>query len=44
MVIWGHSLSGWILGVLGLASIAEFFVEDLPRIGEYYLDGMHIAW
>ncbi|MGF6392285.1 hypothetical protein QFZ86_001182 [Pseudomonas plecoglossicida] len=40
----GLQVSGWILGVLGLASIAEFFVEGLPRIGEYYLDGICIAW
>ena len=40
----GLQVSGWILGVLGLASIAEFFVEGLPRIGEYYLDGIRIAW
>ncbi|EJN36757.1 hypothetical protein PMI38_03796 [Pseudomonas sp. GM84] len=23
---------------------AEFFIEGLPRIGEYYLDGIRIAW
>ncbi|WP_060507886.1 DUF6861 domain-containing protein [Pseudomonas sp. NBRC 111124] len=40
----GLKVSGWILGVLGLASIAEFFLEGLPRIGEYYLDGIRIAW
>ncbi|MFJ4396919.1 DUF6861 domain-containing protein [Pseudomonas sp. NPDC089396] len=40
----GLKVSGWILGVLGLASIAEFFIEGLPRIGEYYLDGIRIAW
>lgn len=40
----GLKVSGWILGVLGLASIAEFFIDGLPRIGEYYLDGICIAW
>ncbi|CAI3807392.1 hypothetical protein GLGCALEP_04636 [Pseudomonas sp. MM221] len=40
----GLKVSGWILGVLGLASIAEFFLDGLPRIGEYYLDGIRIAW
>lgn len=40
----GLKVSGWILGVLGLASIAEFFIEGLPRIGEYYLNGIRIAW
>ncbi len=30
--------------MLGLVSVAEFFVEGLPRIGEYYLDGINIAW
>jgi len=40
----GLKVSGWILSVLGLASIAEFFIEGLPRIGEYYIDGISIAW
>ncbi|WDY59605.1 DUF6861 domain-containing protein [Pseudomonas sp. PSKL.D1] len=40
----GLTVSGWILGVLGLASVAEFFIDDLPRIGEYYLNGIHAAW
>jgi hypothetical protein len=40
----GLHVSTWILGVLGLMSIAEFFVEGLPRIGEYYLTGINIAW
>jgi hypothetical protein len=40
----GLKVSGWILGALGLASIAEFFIEGLPRIGEYYIDGISIAW
>jgi hypothetical protein len=40
----GFKVSGWILGVLGIASLAEFFVDGLPRIGEYYLDGIRIAW
>ncbi|WP_343595604.1 DUF6861 domain-containing protein [Pseudomonas sp.] len=40
----GFKVSGWILGVLGIASLAEFFVDGLPRIGEYYLDGIGIAW
>lgn len=31
--VMGLKVSGWILGALGLASIAEFFVEGLPRIG-----------
>ncbi|MCI0912451.1 DUF6861 domain-containing protein [Pseudomonas putida] len=40
----GLKVSGWILGALGLASIAEFFIDGLPRIGEYYIDGIRIAW
>lgn len=40
----GLQVSTWILGVLGLASIAEFFVDGLPAIGEYYLRGINIAW
>ncbi|MEG2042612.1 MAG: hypothetical protein RR068_16080, partial [Hafnia sp.] len=40
----GLQVSTWILGVLGLTSIAEFFVEGLPAIGKYYVDGINIAW
>ncbi|NWC83556.1 hypothetical protein HX798_25180 [Pseudomonas putida] len=40
----GLKVSGWILGALGLASIAEFFIDGLSRIGEYYIDGIRIAW
>ncbi|MBA6109019.1 hypothetical protein H4C48_01445 [Pseudomonas asiatica] len=40
----GLKVSGWILGALGLASIAEFFIEGLPRIGECYVDGIRFAW
>ncbi|VVO28166.1 DUF6861 domain-containing protein [Pseudomonas fluorescens] len=40
----GLQASTWILGILGLTSIAEFFVEGLPRIGEYYLTGISTAW
>ncbi|MEX5683921.1 MULTISPECIES: DUF6861 domain-containing protein [Pseudomonas] len=40
----GLQASTWILGILGLSSIAEFFVEGLPRIGEYYLTGINTAW
>lgn len=40
----GLKVSGWVLGVLGLSSIAEFFIDGLPRIGEYYLDGIRSAW
>jgi hypothetical protein len=40
----GLQVSTWILGILGLTSIAEFFVEGLPRIGEYYLTGINAAW
>ena len=40
----GLQVSTWILGALGLVSVAEFFVEGVPRIGEYYLDGINIAW
>ncbi|WP_223590401.1 DUF6861 domain-containing protein [Pseudomonas sp. A-R-19] len=39
----GLQVSTWILGILGLTSVAEFFVEGLPRIGEYYLHGINIA-
>ncbi|MFJ2982589.1 MULTISPECIES: DUF6861 domain-containing protein [unclassified Pseudomonas] len=40
----GLQVSTWILGILGLTSIAEFFVEGLPSIAHYYLDGINIAW
>jgi hypothetical protein len=36
--------SGWILGVLGLAAVAEFFVNGLPQIAEYYWRGIQTAW
>lgn len=42
--VMGLKVSGWILGALGLASIAEFFIDGLPRIGEYYVDGIRFAW
>ena len=40
----GLQASGWLLGILGLQSIAEFIVEALPRIGNYYLSGIQTAW
>ncbi|MNJ33499.1 hypothetical protein D3C77_281850 [compost metagenome] len=42
--VMGLKVGGWILGVLGLSSIAEFFIDGLPRIGEYYRDGIRTAW
>ncbi len=40
----GLQASSWILAILGLQSIAEFFVEGLPRIGSYYMTGIKTAW
>ena len=40
----GLQVSNWILGMLGLASIAEFFIESLPRVAEHYLRGINTAW
>ncbi|MEE5098951.1 polymorphic toxin type 15 domain-containing protein [Pseudomonas alliivorans] len=40
----GLQVSTWILSALGLMSIAEFLVDNLPRIGEYYLSGISIVW
>lgn len=40
----GLELSTWILGILGLASIAEFFIDGLPRIAEHYKRGIKVAW
>ncbi|RMR02762.1 DUF6861 domain-containing protein [Pseudomonas syringae group genomosp. 7] len=34
----------WILGVLGLASIAEFFTEGLKPIATGYIRGVSTAW
>lgn len=39
----GLQVSTWILSALGLMSIAEFLVDGLPRIGEYYLSGISIV-
>ncbi|MEX6677794.1 toxin glutamine deamidase domain-containing protein [Pseudomonas sp. W2Oct36] len=40
----GMQVSSWILTILGLQSVAEFFVEGLPRVGGYYLTGIQAAW
>ncbi|MEE4689860.1 EndoU domain-containing protein [Pseudomonas alliivorans] len=40
----GLQVSTWILGVLGLESIAEFFVDGLPKIAEHYVRGIKAAW
>lgn len=40
----GLQASSWILAILGLQSIAEFFVEGLPRIGSFYMTGIKTAW
>lgn len=40
----GLELSTWILGILGLASIAEFFVDGLPRLVDHYIRGITVAW
>ncbi|MFW3166748.1 DUF6861 domain-containing protein [Pseudomonas syringae pv. syringae] len=40
----GLELSTWILGILGLASIAEFFVDGLPRLVDHYVRGITVAW
>jgi hypothetical protein len=40
----GAQVSTWLLGMLGLTAIAEFFVEGLPRIAGDYLAGIQIAW
>ncbi|RMV29350.1 hypothetical protein ALP13_01547 [Pseudomonas syringae pv. maculicola] len=36
--------STFILGVLGLKSIAEYVVDGFPRIVGYYLSGIKTAW
>ncbi len=40
----GLQVSTWILGVLGLESIAEYFVDGLPKIAEHYVRGIKAAW
>lgn len=40
----GMQVSSWILTILGLQSVAEFFIEGLPRVGGYYLTGIQTAW
>lgn len=40
----GAQAGTWILAILGLQSIAEFFLEGLPTIIEQYLRGIKIAW
>ncbi|NAS96814.1 hypothetical protein CU664_05955 [Pseudomonas syringae pv. actinidifoliorum] len=40
----GLEVSTWILAILGLASIAEFFVDGLPQIFDHYVRGIKVAW
>ncbi|WP_240325775.1 DUF6861 domain-containing protein [Pseudomonas syringae] len=40
----GLQASTFILGVLGLKSIAEYVVDGFPRIIGYYLSGIKTAW
>ncbi|AZE98309.1 hypothetical protein C4J95_0831 [Pseudomonas orientalis] len=40
----GVQAGTWILSILGLQSIAEFFLDGLPAIIEQYLRGIAIAW
>lgn len=40
----GMQASTFVLGVLGLKSIAEYVVDDFPRIIDYYTRGIKTAW
>ncbi|RMN59557.1 DUF6861 domain-containing protein [Pseudomonas savastanoi] len=40
----GVQAGTWILGVLGLASIADFFTEGLKPIANGYIRGVSTAW
>ncbi|RMV55097.1 hypothetical protein ALP08_04871, partial [Pseudomonas syringae pv. pisi] len=40
----GVQAGTWILGVMGLASIAEFFTEGLKPIATGYIRGVSTAW
>ncbi|MFR0675021.1 DUF6861 domain-containing protein [Enterobacterales bacterium AW_CKDN230030176-1A_HGKHYDSX7] len=40
----GAQAGGWLLNILGLASVAEFFMDGLPAIIEGYVRGIATAW
>jgi len=40
----GAQAGGWLLSILGLASVAEFFMDGLPAIIEGYVRGIATAW
>lgn len=40
----GAQAGGWLLSLLGLASVAEFFMDGLPAIIEGYVRGIATAW
>ncbi len=40
----GAKVGGWILAVLGLKALADFFIEGLPAILDHYSRGLSRAW
>jgi hypothetical protein len=40
----GAKVGGWILAVLGLKALADFFIEGLPAILDHYRRGLSRAW
>jgi hypothetical protein len=40
----GLQAGTWILSIMGLASVAEFFVDGLPALLEHYVRGIQVAW
>jgi hypothetical protein len=40
----GAKVGGWILAVLGLKALADFFIEGLPAILGHYRRGLSRAW
>lgn len=40
----GVQASALILGALGLASVAEFFIDGLPAIANHYVRGISTVW
>lgn len=40
----GAQVSSWVLALLGLSSIADFFIENLGPVVDGYVRGISIAW
>jgi hypothetical protein len=40
----GLKAGGWVLGILGLSAIADFFIDGVPTIVGAYQRGLNTAW